>query len=427
MQEDFLHFIWKHKKLHNKRLYTTKNEDLEIVFQGNHNFLTGPDFFSAKLKIANQLWAGNVEIHVKSSDWYTHGHEIDPNYDNVILHVVWEDDVAIFRKDNTEIPTLELKNYIASDILASYKKLFASENIKFINCENDIKKVDSFVMQHWKDRLFFERLEQKSKIVEELLDKFNNDWEQVLFVLLLKNFGSKVNGVSFYSLAINVDFSLVRKLSNNAFQLESLLFGLVGLLHGDEVADAYYQKLKKEYAYLKHKYVFEESGVVKPEFFKLRPPNFPTIRLSQVASLYHKHQNLFSKIIQSKNLEEIYSLFDVATSDYWCTHYTFSKESKKSTKKLTKKFIDLLIINTILPLKFQYAKQHSKEVEEEVLNIVSNLKKEQNNIISNFEKIGVKISNAFESQAILQNYNAYCTKNKCLQCAVGNHLLKGNV
>ncbi|MBU2994946.1 DUF2851 family protein [Cellulophaga baltica] len=426
MQEDFLHFIWKHKKLHNNRLHTTKNEDVEIVFQGNHNFLAGPDFFNAKLKIANQLWAGNVEIHIKSSDWYTHGHETDPNYDNVILHVVWEDDVAIFRKDNTEIPTLELKNYIVPNLLASYKKLFALQNRKFINCENDIKYVDAFVIQHWKDRMFFERLEQKSKIVEELLNKFNNDWEQVLFVMLLKNFGSKVNGASFYSLATNIDFSLLRKISNNAFELESLLFGLAGLLMDDEVADVYCQKLKKEYMYLKHKYDFDGSGVLKPEFFKLRPPNFPTIRLSQVASLYHKHQNLFSKIIKSKNLEEIYGLFDVATSDYWSTHYTFSKESKKSTKKLTKKFIDLLIINTILPLKFQYAKQHSKEVEEEVLNIVSNLKKEQNSIISNFEKAGVKISNAFESQAILQNYNVYCTKNKCLQCAVGNYLLKGN-
>jgi hypothetical protein len=426
MQEDFLHFIWKHKKIHDKILHTTENEVVEIVFQGSHNHLSGPDFFNAKLKIADQLWAGNVEIHIKSSDWYAHGHEMDQNYENVILHVVWEDDVAVFRKDNTEIPTLELKNYILADLLVAYQELFEFENKKFINCEKDIKHIDPFVLQNWKDRMYFERLEQKSKIIEVLLEENQNNWEQVLFVSLLKSFGSKVNATSFYSIAIAVDFTIIRKISENAFQLESLLFGLAGLLDDDVITDVYNRKLKNEYQYLKHKHGFKSASIQKPEFFKLRPPNFPTIRLSQVASLYHKHQNLFTKLIEAENLNDIYALFEVTTSEYWNTHFTFNKESKKSSKKLTKKFIDLIVVNTILPLKFQYAKQLGKDIDEEIFQIITSIKKEQNSIITNFKKLGIEVVSAFESQALLQNYNEYCTKNKCLQCAVGNHLLKGN-
>lgn len=424
MREDLLHFIWKYKKLQLTELTTSKNESVSIVDVGTHNHLAGPDFFNAKVNIDKQLWAGTVEIHVHSSDWYAHKHEEDANYDTVILHVVWEDDAAVFRKNGSEIPTLELKNYISSTLLSAYQKLFDSKQKTFINCEKDIAQTDDFIFQNWLERLYFERLERKSNAVLELLNTSKNDWEKVLFVLLLKNFGLKINGASFSSLAQALDFSVVRKLQSDVSQLESVFFGMSHLLEDETVLDNYYIQLKKEYQHLKNKFDLKNVGVVKPEFFKLRPPNFPTIRLSQLANLYGKHQNLFDKIIHTSDLEEVYSVFEVAASSYWNDHFTFGKSSKKSTKKLTKKFIDLLIINTILPLKFCYAKHLGKDANEEIIQIISQIKAEENAIITNFKNHGVAAKNAKDSQAALQLYTEYCTKNRCLQCVVGSSLLK---
>lgn len=426
MREDFLHFIWKYKKVQTNQLFTSQGENIEIVSEGTHNQLSGPDFFNAQVKISDQLWAGNVEIHIKSSDWYVHGHENDTNYDNVILHVVWEDDVAIFRKDNTQIPTLELKKIIPQKVLERYQSLFDTSKKNFINCEKQITSIDDFSFKNWLERLFFERLEQKAIYVEELLEKYNNDWEQVLFSLLLKNFGLKINGNSFKSLSEHLPFSTVRKISDNITQLEAIFFGMVGFLEDDEISDHYYTNLKKEFSYLAHKFKLNKEGVEQPEFFKLRPPNFPTIRLSQFAAIYAENQNLFSKILASSTLEDIYKLFNVQASDYWTTHFTFGKASKKSEKKLTKKFIELLLINTILPLKFCYARSLNRTGDVSIVDIISAIKKEKNNIIDQYLALGVKVDNAFESQAILELYNNYCSKNNCLQCAVGNHLLKGN-
>jgi len=426
VKEDLLHFIWKYKKLQLQDLVTSKNEPVSIVDAGIHNHLSGPDFFNSKIKIDGQLWAGNVEIHLRSSDWYAHDHEQDSNYDNVILHVVWEDDGEVFHSDSSKVPTLELKNYISKDLLNAYQKLFDQKGKSFINCEKDISQVDDFLFENWKERLYFERLERKSDFVFELLKESQNNWEQILFTMLLKNFGSKINGRAFLSLAKALDFSAVRKLRSGAFQLESVFFGMSNLLHDDSIVDDHYIQLKKEYGYQKNKFDLKEEGVQKPEFFKLRPPNFPTVRLSQLAALYFKNQNLFSEVINASGLEQFYEIFDVAASEYWNDHFTFGKISKKSPKKLTKKFIDLLIINTLLPLKFCYAKHSGKDVNEEIIGIVSQIKYEENTIVSNFRSLKVGVKKAKDSQAILQLYNEYCTKNRCLQCAIGSNLLNRN-
>lgn len=426
MKEDLLHFIWKYKKLQLEDLVTSENEILNIVDVGGHNHLSGPDFFNSKVEIDNQLWAGNVEIHLKSSDWFVHNHEQDPNYNNVILHVVWEDDSEIFRSDGSKIPTLELKNYISKDLLSAYQKLFNQDKKSFINCESDISEVDSFLFENWKERLFFERLEDKSRFIFELLEESQNDWEQVLFKMLLKNFGLKINGQAFLSLANALDFSVVRKLRTDNKVMESVLFGMSHLLDDDSVVDEYFIQLKKEYDYQRKKFDLKEARVQKPEFFKLRPSNFPTIRLSQLAGLYSEQQNLFSSLINVSELKEIYELLNVSASSYWNDHFTFGKPSKKSIKKLTKKFIDLLIINTILPLKFCHAKYSSKDANEEVLKIISQIKPEENTIVSNFKSLKIDVKSAEDSQAILQLYTEYCTQNKCLQCAVGAHLLNLN-
>ena len=350
----------------------------------------------------------------------------DDNYNNVILHVVWEDDVAVHRSDNTILPTLSLKEYISEAVLETYQKLLNSTNTSFINCEKDIKETDEFLLQNWLESLFYERLEQKSVLILKLLEESNNNWEAVLYSLLLKSFGSKINGPSFLSVSNALDFSILKKTSFNLQQTESLLFGITGLLSNENCVDAYFISLKKEYEYLKKKFSLSEDEVLKPEFFKLRPPNFPTIRLSQFSALYHEHQSLFAQLMNANTLEELYSVFNISASAYWDEHYTFGKQSAKSKKQLTQSFINLIIINTILPLKFCYAKYTGADVNDEILKIVSVLKSEKNSIIDSFKLHGVNAVSCKESQAILQLYNAYCSKNKCLQCAVGASLLNRN-
>ncbi len=426
MREDLLHFIWKTNKLQHKELTTTSGEPIVIQNLGLHNQNTGPDFFNAKLVIAGQVWAGNVEMHLKSSDWYAHGHETDSNYDNVILHVVWEDDVAVFRKDKTEIPTLTLQNLIATSFLDHYRKLLYNSKRTFVNCEKDLASVDGFLRTNWAERLYIERLEQKSKLIFDLLKASKNDWEAVLFKLLLKNFGLKVNGEAFRCIAEATDFSVIRKLGNDVFALESVLLGQARLFDIKHDGDAYYDKLQKEYAFQKAKFLLRNESVQKPDFFGLRPNNFPTIRLSQFANLYASNESLFSKVVQVDDLGAMYTIFHAETSDYWRDHYTFGKVSKSSKKRSTKSFIDLLLINTIIPLKFAYQKIHGKMDEGLLLGLAMALGPEKNNIISKFDEIDTTTKNAFESQSRLQLYNEYCSKNQCLRCKIGTALLNKN-
>ncbi|AEH01656.1 DUF2851 family protein [Lacinutrix sp. 5H-3-7-4] len=421
MQEDFLHYIWKHKKIETSNLKTQNNELVSILKTGEHNHNTGPDFFNAQLKIGNQLWAGNVEIHVKSSDWYLHNHETDSNYDNVILHVVWEHDTAIFRKNNTEISTVELKNHVSNQALNNYLKLFNNSQ-KWINCENDFASISGFTMSNWLERLYFERLERKAKDINIILEQSKNNWEAVLFKLLAKNFGLKVNGDSFFSLANNLDFSIVRKQQSKQVGLEALFFGQTQLL-SEDCQDPYFLELKKEYTFLKQKFNLNEIGVLPLQFFRLRPPNFPTIRLSQLATLYTTHNNVFSKIIKTNNIIDFYTIFKIEASQFWQTHYTFNKESKKSKKQLTKSFIDLLLINTVIPIKFSYAKQQGKNIDEEIVLLLEQIGPEKNSIVSKFNSLKNVADSALQSQALIQLKNEYCDKNKCLQCAIGNQLI----
>lgn len=422
MQEEFLHYLWKHKKIIANSLKTTKGELVSIINVGEHNHNTGPDFFNAQLKIGEQLWAGNLEIHIKSSDWYLHNHETDVNYDNVILHVVWEHDTEIFRKDNTKIPTLELKHYVPQDALNGYQKLF-NNNRKWINCENDFASTPEFIMSNWLERLYFERLERKANDITALLHENTNNWESVLFKMLFKNFGLKVNGDAFASIANSFDFSIIRKQQSNLLGLEALLFGQAGLLE-DDCQEAYFLELAKEYQFLKQKFTLTNTNVTSLQFFRLRPPNFPTIRMSQLANMYYLHQNLFSKIIAANTLNEFYTFFTVETSTFWETHYTFNKASKASKKKVTKAFVDLLLINTIIPIKFSYAKQLGKTIDEEIIRMLQQITSEKNSIVDKFNGLKKVSHSALESQALLQLKNEYCDKNKCLKCVVGNSLLK---
>lgn len=422
MKESFLHHIWKYRKFSTPRLQTTSGEIITLVQMGQHNTNSGPDFFNAQLGIDGQLWAGNVEIHVKSSDWYAHNHENDLAYDNVILHVVYEHDVEVFRKDNSKIPTLELKKYIDLAVLQNYKSLLFGKS-KWINCENEFANTDDFLLHNWLERLYFERLERKSKNIESMLLSSKNDWEAVLFKLLAKNFGLKVNGEAFLDMASSFDFSIVRKLQSNLQQLEALFFGQSCMLD-ESIESAYYQYVSKEYMFLRQKFGLSNKQVSSPQFFRLRPPNFPTIRLAQLAMLYHKEHHLFSKIIESSSIDDLYKLLKISTSAYWTDHYTFGKKSRPTKKILTESFMDLLIINTLLPLKFSYAKYQGKNIDEDVLNIIQDIGPEKNSIVDKFNGFKYLSVSALQSQALIQLKTEYCAKNKCLQCAIGNSLLK---
>lgn len=421
MKEDFLHYVWKHQLFSKTNLQSTEFNTIEIVFSGTHNTNSGPDFLNAKIKIDNILWAGNLEIHVTSSDWYLHQHENDTNYDTVILHVVWEDDVEVFGKNNLPLPTVNISKLVANDLLLNYKKLYSKEQ-RWIPCEKDIITVDSFVFDHWKERLFIERLEDKSVLITQLLNDSNNDYEAVLFKLLAKNFGLKTNAEAFLNFASSIDFTIVRKLQNDVFKLQSLFFGQTGFLE-KKSEEKYVIDLKNEYDYLKHKFSLKSIHNGQFQFFRMRPTNFPTIRIAQLASLYHKHQNLFSKLIETSDLKIIYQLFSVDLDDFWKTHYTFQKVSSKSVKRITNSFVDLLLINTIVPLKFNYLKSRGEVDEAELLGLIQQLKPEKNSIIDKFKELEISFKNAFETQALLQLKNKYCAKKRCLQCAIGNVIL----
>ncbi len=424
MKEDFLHYLWKYKKFDTSNLKTANGESIVIINSGNYLQLAGPDFFNAQITIGNQKWAGNVEIHIKSSDWYVHHHERDEAYENVILHVVWEHDTEIFRKNNTEIAVLELKDYVASETLNKYQSLMLPKS--WILCEKQIQLVDLFIIQNWQERLFYERLERKSQPINALLETTNSDWEAILFATLAKNFGLNSNGEQFLKIAQAIPFAIIRKESFEVENLEALLFGFAGLLDVEH-EDNYYKDLKFRFYYLIHKYQLEKNIIAPVQFFKHRPDNFPTIRLSQLANVYHKHQNLFSKIISSQSLESIYEIFKISVSEYWQTHYQFDKESPKKTKSLSKAFIDLIVINSIIPIQFAYAHHQGIEDKEFLIALLQEVAPESNAIINKFNAFGIKSKNVFETQSLLQLKNEYCNKSKCLECAIGMELLKNNL
>jgi len=421
MKEDFLHHVWQFKKFITQGLTTVQGEPVEIINGGQYLQLAGPDFFNAQVVIGGQKWAGNVEIHIRSSDWYLHSHERDANYDNVILHVVWEHDTEVMRRDNSEIPVLELKHYVDPALLSGYNALASVKT--WIFCEKELETINSFVVNNWKERLFFERLERKALPILQLAAATNSDWEAVLFCFLAKNFGLNTNGEVFYEVAKSVPFSIVRKESFDAENIEALLFGRAGMLDGD-YEDVYAKDLQGRYAYMMHKHRLESVHVSSVEYFRHRPDNFPTIRLSQLGQLYHASQNLFSKIIAATTLAELYSVFNVQAGVYWQTHYRFDKESQKKRKTLSHSFIDLLIINTVIPFKFAYGRNMGKENSEELVMLMQQLDAEKNAIIDKFKSFKMVTQSAYDSQALLQLKNEYCNHKRCLQCALGLELLK---
>lgn len=422
MKEEFLYYLWGHKLIANYDLITTTKEQISIVKTGLRNTNEGPDFLEAQIKIGNKLWVGHVEMHVKASDWYLHKHEEDINYDPVILHVVWEKDAAIYTKTNEEIPTLELQHFISKDLVNTYKSLMQSKK-KWIPCQDSIGQIDPFIVSNWKERLFFERLENKANHIQASLEASQNNYEAILVSYIAKYFGTKTNADAFYNLLQSFDFCIVKKVRFDLKQIEAILFGQSGLLNNTH-EEPYFNELKTEYEYLSYKFNLQPMLGNQFQFFRMRPTNFPTIRLAQLAALLYKHQHLFSELIKIDSLQDFYTFFKLETSSFWDTHFTFSSTSKWSKKQLTKAFIDILIINAILPLKLVYLKNQGKPFQEEILFISQQLKSEKNSIITNYSKLGLASNNAMDSQALIELKNNYCTKKQCLHCAIGLQIIK---
>lgn len=420
MKESFLHYLWQFKKFHFSELQTTEGLPITILHSGNYLQQAGPDFFNAQLIIGVQKWAGSVEIHLKSSDWYVHHHEIDPAYDNVILHVVWEHDTEVFRKNNTEIPVLELKNYVDAEILSQYQQLLSPKN--WINCENDLFTIDAFTLSNWKERLYIERLEERSNEIEGLLSKTANDWEAVFFLYLAKSFGLNVNGGAFFQLMQSIPYHVIRKEQFEVVQLEALFFGRAGLL-ATEKEDVYFKELKKRWNYINQKYQLPQVFLQPVHFFKLRPDNFPTIRLAQFAQLIHQQPQLFLKCLKVQKIDDFYQLFSVAPAVYWNNHYVFDKESASKSKKLSKSFIDLLIINAVVPFLFAYYRYQNTDHSEQLIALASQIDPEKNVVLDKFSNLGMSAATSYDSQGLLQLKKEYCDFNRCLSCAIGQKLI----
>jgi hypothetical protein len=422
MTEEFLHYIWKYKRYDSAELITQSGENIQVLKQGDHNTDAGPDFFNSKVKVGKTLWAGNVEIHIKSSDWKKHKHELDKAYDNVILHVVYENDEKLFRKSGEEIPTLELKGKF--DKQAFKKYLQFKDSKAWVPCATQLKSVESFTLNTWLDRLLVERLERKSVNISLCLEKNKNNWEETFYQQLARSFGFKVNSDPFELLAKSLPISVLARHKSSLFQIEALLYGQAGMLN-KEFTDTYSQYLQNEYVFLQKKYKLKPIDTHLWKFLRLRPSNFPTIRIAQFAGLIHNSVHLLSKILEAKKTEDIKALFKVKASEYWQTHYLFDKASEKKSKSLGSNSINNIIINTIVPFLFVYGKSKGEEkYVEGALSLLEKVEEEQNSIITKWKQYGVDADSAYRSQALLQLKNEYCLNKRCLECAVGAKLLQ---
>jgi len=422
MTERLLQFIWQFQYFNKNELTTTGGEKVQIIFPGKYNTNQGPDFTDAKIKIGNTTWAGAIELHLKISDWKKHNHENDKNYKNVILHVVLEEDKT---QSIDSIPVIELKTRISNILLQRYEELMNSSS--FIPCEKIIHSVRDITWKSWKERLLAERLIRKGEAVDNYLQQNNYHWEETFWWLLARNFGMKVNADAFEAMARSVPINILAKHKQQIHQLESLLLGQAALLNSKKFTEDYPRLLQKEYSFLQNKYNLKPIHV-PVHFLRMRPGNFPTIRLAQLAMLVQSSAHLFSKIKEATSVKEIKKWFNVTANDYWHYHYRFDEASSFKKKKLGDAMIDNIIINTVCPVLFAYGNyQDENKYKDKALKWLEQTLAESNSITKGFLKLNIENKNAYDSQALIELKNEYCNKKRCLECGVGNYLLKGNL
>lgn len=419
MKEDFLHYVWRFKKLKTITLKTTQGQELVIKDFGLYLGTQGPDFFNAQVYIDHQLWAGNVEMHVNASDWYAHHHEIDPAYQNVILHVVWNNDISVLRNDGSEIPTLVLKDFITESVFNAYNQF--KQQPQYIFCEDYLQHFNSFDWFLWKEKLMIERLEQFTDRIIQELKQTKNNWEEAFYSMLLRNFGLNTNSDAFYEIAKKLPFKIIRKELTNKTHVEALLLGTANLLDND-AEDYYLKTLQKTYFYLQQKHNLKAISN-KITYFKLRPDNFPTIRLMQFATFISNQVFLFDLVKNPESLCVNKNVLKAQPSAYWQTHYVFGKEHTVKSKAISSSFYNLLLINTILPFQYVYHEQLGSDAVDEILQHYQTLPVEKNATVEMFKNMQVPITSSFDSQSVLYLKKNYCDLRRCLNCEIGIKLM----
>ncbi|CAN5597753.1 DUF2851 family protein [soil metagenome] len=421
MNERLLQFIWQFQYFNKAQLATVDGSLLTILHPGTLNTNQGPDFSESKIKLGNTTWVGNIEIHVNASQWNDHKHNGDANYSNIILHVVWSNDVEITDKNGEPFPTLELQTLVPKIMLQHYDQLMQSKG--FIPCEDHLPVLSEMGWLAWKERLLAERLERKATLVLELLQQANNHWEEILWWMLAKNFGMKVNAAAFEQMAKSIPVNVLAKHKYQLNQLEAVFFGQSLLFNGDFKED-YPKLLQREYKFLSTKYKLKQINKA-PDFLRMRPANFPTVRLAQLAALVFKSTHLFSRILEIETIDQLYELLDVTANDYWHYHYLFDETTEYKPKNLGRTMVDNIIINTIVPVLFAYGMYHkNQQAKDKSVYYLSNLSAESNAITKQWQSRNIVNKNALDSQALIELKNNYCNEKRCLNCAVGNRLLK---
>ena len=418
MKEEYLHYIFKAKQL-GKNFVTTNGEELEVISFGYHNQTSGPDFLECQLKLNGQVWAGQIEFHVKSSDWFKHNHQTDTNYNNVIAHFVYAHDAEI-ESGLYQLPTVELKDLIDESHYNKYHNYMTSKN--WIACQNEINDIDDFVIYQQKEKALFNRLTRKCADIVALIEGHNGDQQKVFYFLLFKVFGSKLNQKPFEQLASKFDNKIVLKLNNDILKVQAYLFGLAGFLNDDSIEnDTYFVQLKNEFQYQKQLYKLEEMNFKEWKFASVRPPNYPTVRLAQLG---HVLVNL-GTLTKVLNTNDIIQSLKIELDPYWKKHYMFGRIGKKQNPNLTPSFIDLILVNVYVPYYFSIGLyEGNEELKSIALTWLENIAPEKNGIITKWKSYNVNVNSAFDSQALIELKNEFCSKNKCLQCKIGQKLIK---
>lgn len=425
--EEFLHFVWQFQYFNASALQTTDGQPIVVGKQGMLNHDAGPDFREARIRVGDIEWHGHVEIHLKSSDWNHHRHQQDPAYDNVVLHVVWEADREAVRKDGTTIPQLELKDRVDLTLLSGYQRLVQQRTD--VPCQTLRSKIQPIRLQSMLDRVLVERLQRKTKMVDNLLLKYGGDWDATAVHFLIKYFGFKKNEEGFQQLSQRVSYRIVQKLAFSREDLEAYLFGVAGLLEPDS-EDAYAQDLRRRFEYINHKYQLVSSGLSKAQwkFMRMRPANFPTSRLAQLAAILHRHPRIFASFLEAE-IPSLREIFKATVGDYWRLHYRFGEGAvttkTKAQPHMGDSSIEILIINCVVPLLFAYGRQQSDSgLEEKAFGLLRSHKHEDNSITKKMAFLPVEQATAYESQACLELYQHYCQPRRCLACQVGVDLIR---
>lgn len=420
MNEAFLSYLWKYRQL-NQEIKTESGDQLTILHPGEQNTDSGPDFFNARIRIGNTTWAGNVEIHVLASDWYRHGHQMDPNYDHAILHVVYEADRQVFHRNGEPMQTLALRNKFPQKVYLRYEQLMV--NPQWIPCMNQLNPKEDYGFRLWAPALAVERLEYKTNSIRHLFAGSANDWEEAFYCQLANSFGFKINSLPFELMAKSLPLKIVRQHCNNIFQTEALLYGQAGMLDRD-FNDLYPWELATEYQYLSRKYHLQPVAGGEWKFLRLRPPNFPTIRISQFARFLCQTQGRFFHLLEGDSLNESASLLKLTASDYWNTHYVFDRPATFMPKTIGQSCIQLLVINGLAPFLFFYGQEKGQPSKcDGVLEFLEQFDSEKNAYTDRWKEVGFPAENALQTQALLQLKQFYCDKKRCLECRIGSCLL----